>query len=93
MIYVSTTELRERISEYIAMVERGEEIIIERHNKPVAQIVKPQLEPKVESPIMQQLRAILEQPQTAPQDSLYGSAHSSSHVSAIEQARDDWDAS
>jgi prevent-host-death family protein len=93
MIHVSTTELRERIAEYIALVERGEEIIIERHNKPVAQITKLQPAAILESPIMQKLRALLEQPRQTPQKSLYGHAQASDHATTLERARDEWDAS
>lgn len=36
---VGLFEAKTRLSEYVARAERGEEVIITRHNKPVAKIV------------------------------------------------------
>ncbi len=42
MIHVGVRELKNRLSEYLAHVKAGEEIIITEHKKPVARIVPPE---------------------------------------------------
>jgi prevent-host-death family protein len=41
---VSTAEAKNRLPELIRVVEGGESVIITRHGKPVAQIVRPPVE-------------------------------------------------
>jgi antitoxin (DNA-binding transcriptional repressor) of toxin-antitoxin stability system len=102
MIQISSSELRERISDYLSLVEHGEEITIERHGKPIARLTKPTTPTTPETPIMQTLRQILERPRPNPTgQSLYGQAkpspvesspvESSQHVQDLEQSRDEWD--
>jgi prevent-host-death family protein len=91
MIQISTSELRERISDYLSLVEHGEEITIERHGKPIARITRP-IAATPETPIMQTLRQLLERPRPNPTNqSLYGQAKPSQHAQELEQSRDQWD--
>jgi antitoxin (DNA-binding transcriptional repressor) of toxin-antitoxin stability system len=97
MIQISTSELRERISDYLSLVEHGEEITIERHGKPIARLTKPITPTTPETPIMQTLRELLERPRpNQTNQSLYGQAkpspvESSKHAQDLEQSRDEWD--
>jgi antitoxin (DNA-binding transcriptional repressor) of toxin-antitoxin stability system len=92
MIQISTSELRERISEYLSLVEHGEEITIERHGKPIARLTKPITPVTPETPVMQTLRELLERPRPNPtRQSLYGQAQPSQHAQDLEQSRDEWD--
>lgn len=46
-IAVGLFEAKTRLSEYVARAEKGEEVIITRHNKPVARIVPLDAQPAV----------------------------------------------
>ena len=56
---VGLFDAKTHFSQYVARAEAGEEVIIMRHNKPVAKIVpltaKPALQPKVIPPFVQRV--------------------------------------
>ncbi len=92
MIQISTSELRQRIADYLSLVEHGEEITIERHGKPIARLTRPVAPARPETPIMQTLRQLLERPRPNPtSQSLYGQAKPSAAAQDLEQSRDEWD--
>ena len=43
---VSTAEAKNRLSELIRAVEDGEQVVITRHGRPVAQLARPPVEPR-----------------------------------------------
>lgn len=43
---VSTAEAKNRLTELIRIVESGEQVVITRHGRPVAQIAPPPAEPR-----------------------------------------------
>ena len=91
---VPASDLRENIAEYLRRVERGQEIIIERHGKAIAKLspLEPKRAIKAQSPVMQRIRSLLERAQ--PEQStpaLYGSAKSeNSALEELEASRESW---
>ncbi len=92
---VPASDLRENISEYLRRVERGQEIIIERHGKAIAKLspLEPKRAAKAQSPVMERIRSLLERPQPKRSTtSLYGSAKSKkSALEELEASRKSWD--
>lgn len=53
---VPVNQVREHLAKYLAEAERGEEVIITRHNKPVAKLVNYEEPKKRKFPNMEEFR-------------------------------------
>jgi prevent-host-death family protein len=90
---ISASDLRTRIAEVLDLVERGEEIAIERHGKTVAQLVPPRArKPRIDTPLMRQIDALLERKPAGQLDIdalPVGNAEES--IKLLEEGRRVWD--